>query len=105
MYPWLVSHGVGQGVTCSECARAHSLGLLSGEKRVDRAFISRGFKTWAKVPASFKSHEESSCHRTSISCLKTVEAPNGTQMQLAMGKATAMREARVALDAIFDAIE
>ena len=105
VYPWLLSHAGGQCVTCSECSRANSRGLLSGEKRVDQAFISRGFRTWSKVPASFKQHEESSCHRTSLIQLKAADTPNPTEMQLVTGKAKATQEARVALDAIFDAVE
>ena len=69
------------------------------------AFISRGYKTWKKVPESFAQHERSRCHQTAVKRLKEIGQANATRMQILSGKAKQMQQARVALDCIFDAIE
>ena len=91
-------------MTCKLCKKAHDMKLFDCGLKTDGAFITAGFRSWAKALERFSKHEESVTHRTAVSRIKSSSEPSATSMMSATGKAKDVAEAREALDKVFGAI-
>ena len=64
-YPWIIWDSELNAVLCKTCQLQFTRGGLSSTK-AEAAFTRTGFKSWKKVPQSYKQHEASEAHRLAV---------------------------------------
>ena len=67
LYPWLHYDVKTDVVLCEVCVSQRKKGNLTLSTKKEDAFISTGFSNWKKTLEKFRKHQESSCHRKTVS--------------------------------------
>jgi len=65
-YPWLHYSQSEDLLYCYICVNQFHKGNLKSTANVDQAFTTKGFANWKKALSTFKTHQASQCHATSV---------------------------------------
>ena len=102
LFPWLKHER--SAVTCSLCSKASRQGLLTGSRKKDDAFTTKGFSSWGHALERFRVHETSDCHKLACASLRTAGGQCAVVTVGTGAKAQEQARARHALRRIFDAV-